>query len=120
MTDITPQGSQFALIEGIDEVIQKATIRLETFRGEWPFDNQVGLNWIEWATSKDIPDPVIAGQIKNELLEVEGVTDVSVAIENPQTFVATIQVDPSIEEGNIKGVELEASPGDPITRVRNR
>jgi len=58
-------------------VPQRVAVRLRLSEGEWPFDESVGLPWIEWFQDKSLDAQDIAPIIRSEIAETRGVEEVT-------------------------------------------
>lgn len=118
MTTIKAKTIPLKYVDGVDEIVQRATVRVETFLGEWPFDDEAGIDWLEYSTTKDTPDETIAARIKSELVDIDGVNKVTVTVPSPQTYEVELTVAERIDDGGTVGVVVDATRTQPTTRVK--
>jgi len=88
---------------GNAEVVQKISIRLNTFRGEWILDDSEGLPFLEWLQTKDPPEADIENRIRAEINAVEGVEtirELDVDIPSADPFVIEVEANITTEHGD--------------------
>lgn len=89
---------------------------LRTFRGEYPDDVAVGVDYLTYATRKDTPAAIIAADVQDNVRRIPTVRGVSVTttsrLGRTLSFSLTGQLARSALSGNILvSTELSAQPG---------
>lgn len=64
-------------ITGIDLILQRVRIRLETGLGEWRLDTRRGLDYQGWTQMKPPPTNLVSGLIRSEVANTPGVIRVT-------------------------------------------
>lgn len=60
-------------VTGIEEAAQKVRVRLNTWRGEWLFDVDEGIDYLDYFQQKQIDTEQIRRDVREEILAVDGV-----------------------------------------------
>lgn len=68
---------ELAIVEGAEACGQHARQRLMTFQGEWFLDNTAGVPWLSEIMGKQYNPELAEAVVKNEILDTDGVTDIS-------------------------------------------
>lgn len=77
------------VIQGLDQLQQRLTIKLQTFVGEWPLDTAAGLPILDWVSGPTRPSVETVGAIlRQAILATDGVDFIS---EWSGSFDATTQ-----------------------------
>jgi hypothetical protein len=75
---------------GLQEILQKITIRLRTKRGEWPLDDSVGVPYLEWLREKRPPLEDVEAVFRAEIVAIDGVEavqSIDVGVDAPRESV---------------------------------
>lgn len=104
-------------VRGDDLTMQRARVRLRTFRGEWVLDAAAGLPYLDWAQRKT-PAEVVALAVAAELEATPGVKRAdlrAVVVDRALTLSGTVTLD----DGDQRGVVVAPFGvyGDPLPRV---
>jgi hypothetical protein len=104
---------QTELTDGVNEIIQKILIRLQTFEGEWMLDQTAGLPWLRWLETKSPPTVEIENAVLEEIQAVEGVEAVEL---NTVTFDrddAELALEATVEtDQGAYAIDETITPGD--------
>ncbi len=87
--DITIENYDLALVDKLDQVRQKITIKLNFYSGEWFLDTTVGVPLFDVVFVKNPDLNIIASVMKTEILSVEGVKSI---LEYSQTYDSTNRI----------------------------
>lgn len=63
-------------IDGPEQIAQRLSIKLNTWRGEWFADQRVGQPWLDWKQDKNLDLTIVAAQVRAQILQTPGVTGV--------------------------------------------
>jgi hypothetical protein len=74
--DIVIAGGDLALVHGADAVAQDIKLRVALFKGEWPLDTRVGIDYRTLFFERRPPDQVVRAVFTQVLRETGGVASV--------------------------------------------
>lgn len=74
--DIVIAGGDLALVTGADAVAQDINLRVALFKGEWPLDTRVGIDYRTLFFERRPPDQVVRAVFTQVLRETGGVASV--------------------------------------------
>ncbi len=74
--DVRIVNGDFVFVEGLDAVRQRVLIRLRTQRGEWAFDNTLGLDYLGEIFRKDADIDLIRSRVLALVASTPGVLQV--------------------------------------------
>lgn len=74
--DLAFTDNELTLVIGADEVTQRVTQRLRTFRGEWFLDLDIGVPYYQEILIKNPSDTIVEGRLKAEITETPGVLEI--------------------------------------------
>lgn len=72
--DIYPQT---VYVDGIEYILQRVRIRLNTHLGEWILDTRAGMPWRRWLDTKPAPVDQVRDFVRREIESTPGVIRVS-------------------------------------------
>lgn len=75
--DLVIEAGDFALIRGPDAIAQDANLRVALFKGEWPLDLRVGIDYRSLFFDVRPPDAVVRAVYDQVLRETAGVQSVT-------------------------------------------
>lgn len=73
---LNPEGTGFVQLDAAEQLRQDLLITLETLRGTWRYDIEVGIPYFELVFVKGTPLSVIRQVFRDAILGVPGVVDV--------------------------------------------
>lgn len=71
------ETGNLAMVTGAEAVGQHARQRLMTFEGEWFYDNQAGVPWLNDVMGLQFNPALASALIKAEIAGTDGVTDIA-------------------------------------------
>jgi hypothetical protein len=74
--DIVIAGGDLVLVTGADAVAQDINLRVALFKGEWPLDTRVGIDYRTLFFDRRPPDQVVKAVFSQVLRETGGVASV--------------------------------------------
>jgi hypothetical protein len=76
--DLAFTDNELTFVIGADEVAQRVTQRLRTFRGEWFLDLDIGVPYYQEILIKNPSSTIVEGRLKTEITETPGVLEIEV------------------------------------------
>lgn len=107
--DIDFTDNTFSLVNGQDEIRQRALQNLRTFLGEWFLDLSIGVPYIQLIFQKGTPPNLIDALFKSEILLVKGVTGLKKFDPldlDPATRSLTVNFEATTTEGDVAILEV--------------
>ena len=105
--DLAIENGDFVHIDEVQSVVQRVTIKLKLWRGEWFLDTDQGTPWIQDILIKQVSESGSAAALRASILEVEDVQAIDkfeFSINNEtRDFALTFnaKIDDAIQEINI-------------------
>lgn len=101
--DLVIEAGDFALIRGPDAIAQDANLRVALFKGEWPLDLRVGIDYRSLFFDVRPPDTVVRAvydQVLRETAGVQAVTRLSLSYER-RSRTLTVQATVKAADGSV-------------------
>jgi hypothetical protein len=76
--DLAIVNNELVLVIGADEVAQRVTQRLRTFRGEWFLNLDAGVPYYQEILVKNPSSTVVEGRLKAEIADTPGVLEIEI------------------------------------------
>jgi phage baseplate assembly protein W len=97
--DIDLSGGRLWLVDGVDEIRQAIRVALRLHRGEWLFDQSLGVDYQRIATTRVDPAGVAREELRRAILAVDGVIAVNrLDVEiDAETRTATVDFEARVE-----------------------
>ena len=100
--DLDLQDNDLVLVSGVEEFRQRLTSRLRFFKGEWIFDRDMGVPWLQDIFRKGVTRELLLATVRDVLRNCPGVRDVldiNIEIHNREAKVRfRVQYDTGTED----------------------
>lgn len=110
------------LIDGVELVVQRLRVALNTHRGEWLLDETVGIPYRDWAQVSPVPTRAVEARLRDVILGTPGVLrldDFSVTFSSAtETFTAVGTVVVDTDDPNTP-IQVSLDPIRGAVRVRS-
>lgn len=127
--DIVIAAGDLQLVTGPRAIAQDANLRVALFKGEWPLDLRVGIDYPNLIFDRRPPEPVIRAiydQVLRETAGVKSVDRLTIAFESGSRML-TVRASVTAHDGTVvpiyRDILLDAPPpltSDPAAVVGNR
>lgn len=118
---LTPEGDiypQTVYVEGVDYILQRVQIRLNTHLGEWILDTRQGLPWRRWLNTKPAPVDQVRDFVRREIEKTAGVTRVVDLTAEADNRAIKVSGDIITDSGvTVSGVDVDVDVKSGTARV---